>query len=177
MPFRFLDLGSGCARLCFYVALSRGPHWQVHGIEAMDSLHNEALRAEQVGCQNGWFVHHHQDDPAATTTNSASTSASTSLHLHHGMADTFTSVLAQCNLIFMYSTALQSGPFLPQIGGMILSREWNELLSQHCQPGCIVVTTDRALDPEFGWELLDRIDVPNPELWESTAFIQRRKGS
>eukprot|EP00549_Striatella_unipunctata_P017543 CAMPEP_0118708104 /NCGR_PEP_ID=MMETSP0800-20121206/21662_1 /TAXON_ID=210618 ORGANISM="Striatella unipunctata, Strain CCMP2910" /NCGR_SAMPLE_ID=MMETSP0800 /ASSEMBLY_ACC=CAM_ASM_000638 /LENGTH=53 /DNA_ID=CAMNT_0006611181 /DNA_START=14 /DNA_END=175 /DNA_ORIENTATION=+ len=32
--------------------------------------------------------------------------------------------------------------------------------------------TDRILDPSYGWELKDRLDVPNPEVMGSTGYIQ-----
>jgi hypothetical protein len=53
-----------------------------------------------------------------------------------------------------------------------LSDEWNRLFSESCKPGCVVVTTDRALDPRYGWKVLDRLDVANPEVFESTGFVQ-----
>lgn len=167
-PFCFLDLGSGCARLCLYLALSR-PCWEIHGIEAMESLHGEASRAVQLGIDNGWFVADKKnlDDSTMTTTSS-------SLHLHCGLAHEFPDILQKADIIFMYSTAMQMGPFLPDVQGVLLSDEWNDLLSRHCRPGTILVTTDRVLNPSLGWELLDRIDVPNPEVLGSTGFIQRK---
>jgi hypothetical protein len=160
-PMRVIDLGSGCARLCFYLALSR-PSWEVHGIEALGVLHEESKRAEQVGLENGWFQ----------SVNSSSEAVPSSLCLHHGLAEEFSAVFQNAHLIFMYSTAMESQTFLPEVGAMILSRYWNELLTNHCQRGCVVVTTDRALDPAYGWKLLDRFDVPNPEVFGSTGFIQ-----
>jgi hypothetical protein len=36
------------------------------------------------------------------------------------------------------------------------------------------VTIDKALDPSRGWTMVDRINVPNPEIGvESTAFLQK----
>lgn len=161
---RFLDLGSGCGRLCLYLALSR-ESWEVQGIEYIDTLHEEARRAGEVAVNKGWIV---EDNPASPPVRT-----STTLQLHHGLAEDFPSVLEQADIIFMYSTAMKSGPFMPAIQGLLLSRDWNELLTRHCRHGCVVVTTDRALDPEQGWVQLDRIDVPNPELYGSTGFIQR----
>eukprot|EP00977_Amphora_coffeiformis_P000190 scaffold54_cov158-Amphora_coffeaeformis.AAC.4 len=185
-PFlRVLDLGSGCGRLCLYLALSR-KDWQVHGIEVMDSLHNEAKRATHVAIENGWFfvpgTSEEESSPttASTTTTTSSTSTTTtttSLNLHHGLAEEFPGVLQQADIIFMYSTAMQSGPFVPAVQGLLLSRDWNEMLTRYCKPGCIVVTTDRALDPDHGWVHLNRLDVPNPEVFGSTGFIQQKKSS
>lgn len=177
---RFLDLGSGCGRLCLYLALSRGGStlttmtsstsgWQIHGIEVIEALHQEAKQAENLGTENGWFV-----DGSEQQQDSCSRRFS-SLYFHHGLADEFPTVLAKADVVFMYSTAMQSGRFLPDVQGLLLSREWNELLARHCQAGCIVVTTDRALDPSYGWTLKDRFDVPNPEVFGSTGFIQQYK--
>ena len=43
-----------------------------------------------------------------------------------------------------------------------------------CRPGTIVVTTDRALDSKWGWRLMEQMDMNNPEVLESTGFIQQR---
>ena len=55
---------------------------------------------------------------------------------------------------------------------MNLDRQWSELLANSCRKGCVVITTDRALDPQHGWELLDRLDVDNREVMGSTGYIQ-----
>ena len=172
-PVRVLDLGSGCARLCLYLALSR-EDWQVHGIEVMDSLHTEAKRAESVAMENGWLVQDSEAPASTSPPTSTTVISTTSLHLHHGLAEEFPSVLEQADIIFMYSTAMKSGAFVPAVQGLLLSRDWNDMLTRHCKAGCVVVTTDRVLDPDYGWVQLDRLDVPNPEVFGSTGFIQRK---
>ena len=48
------------------------------------------------------------------------------------------------------------------------------LRSMHTQTHrtSIAITTDKALDPSYGWKIIDRIEnVPNPEVLDSTGFI------
>lgn len=168
---QFVDVGSGCGRLCLYTALTRGDTassskpWKVQGIEIYDILHQEATRARDAGFEKGWFQEVQGDDDTAVTN---------SLSLHLGPAEDFSdSILKHADLIFAYSTTWVDSGFSPNISAMILSDEWNRLFSDSCKTGCVVVTTDRALDPRFGWKLLDRLDVANPEVMESTGFIQK----
>ena len=77
----------------------------------------------------------------------------------------------QADVIFAYSTVWDNIGFVPEIGAMVLSHEWNQLLSSSCSPGTVAITTDRALDPNFGWKLVDRLDVDNREVFGSTAYI------
>jgi len=161
----FVDVGSGCGRLCLYLAMTRSGAFQsVHGIEIGDVLHQEALRAQSAAVKGGWLT---KLPPPQDSNNNCH------LSLHHGPADTFPRILENANLIFCYSTAWETSGFSTEISAMILSNEWTELFSTMCKPGCIVVTTDRALDPRRGWTLIDRIDVSNPEVFESTGFIQQ----
>jgi hypothetical protein len=170
---QFVDVGSGCGRLCLYTALTRGEDcvstsntkpWKVHGIEIYDLLHQEAIRARDAAFEKGWLQETEGDDDPA---------AANSLSLHLGPAEDFSdSVLKHADLIFAYSTTWTNSGFSPGISAMILSDDWNRLFSDSCKSGCVVVTTDRALDPRFGWKMLDRLDVPNPEVFESTGFIQ-----
>ena len=166
--FRVVDIGSGCGRLCLYLALSRPSDWDIHGIECKEALHKEATRAAQVAVDQGWLASWDEDGASSSL-----------LHFHHGMvADLASTVLGSADLLFIYATALPSGPFLPDpVQGVSLSREWHEWLG-HCRPGSVVITTDRALDPAEGWDLLKRWDdVPNPEVLGSTVFVQRWSGS
>jgi hypothetical protein len=180
-PLHFCDLGSGCGRLCLYTALTHGGSvdgaeessqpaaWKVHGIEISDVLHEEAVRAQDAALKQGWLQEEsdtdNQGDRAIGTIRS-------SLSLHLGAAQDFSAtILKEADLIFAYSTTWTNSGFSPDAGAMILSDEWNSVFSS-CKQGCVVVTTDRALDPRHGWKLLDRHDVPNPEVFESTGYIQ-----
>jgi hypothetical protein len=167
---QFVDVGSGCGRLCFYSALTRGGDassskpWKVHGIEIYDLLHQEATRAKDAAFEKGWLQEAQGDDDTAVAN---------SLSLHLGPAEDFSdSILKHADLIFAYSTTWTNSGFSPTISAMILSDDWNRLFSDSCKPGCVVVTTDRALDPRYGWKVLDRLDVANPEVFESTGFVQ-----
>jgi hypothetical protein len=170
-PVQFVDVGSGCGRLCLYTALTRGDTasssktWKVHGIEIYDILHHEATRARDAGFEKGWLQEAQGDDD--------NTAVANSLSLHLGPAEDFSnSILKDADLIFAYSTTWANSGFSPDISAMILSDEWNRLFADSCKPRCVVITTDRALDPKFGWKLLERLDVANPEVMESTGFIQ-----
>ncbi|KAL7528653.1 hypothetical protein ACHAXR_002553 [Thalassiosira sp. AJA248-18] len=65
-----VDLGSGCGRLVFYAALTRGgagaasssdnqslskSSWDVHGVEIGTQLHSLAVNSLQRGVEHGWF--------------------------------------------------------------------------------------------------------------------------
>ena len=54
---------------------------------------------------------------------------------------------------------------------MILSSKWSSTLASTCPEGCVAITTDRALDPDYGWKLLDRMEVENPSVWGSVGYI------
>ena len=95
----------------------------------------------------------------------------TSFTFHRGPADQFPDVLCQADIVFAYSTAFSAPSFSPELGAMILDPEWSATLGNYCKTGCVAVTTDRALDPSYGWELVDRLDVDNPEVIGSTGFV------
>jgi SAM-dependent methyltransferase len=172
---QFVDVGSGCGRLCLYTALTRGDTdsrspkpWKVKGIEIYDILHEEATRARDAGFEKGWLQEQQGDDDDSGVANS--------LSLHLGPAEYFSdNILKHADLIFAYCTTWTNSGFSPDISAMILSDEWNRLFSDSCKRGCIVVTTDRALDPKYGWKVLERLDVANPEVMESTGFVQIKK--
>lgn len=158
-PFQVLDLGSGCGRLAAYLALTRGTAelpWIVHGIEISAVLHDVASRMTAKGEH---FVNFNESNDL------------NHLALHHGPAEENESVLAGVHLIFAYSTAWESDGFSEELGAMIMSREWSELLANECQKGCCVITTERVLNPSHGWELVDRLDVQNREVLGSTGYI------
>jgi len=157
---RIVDVGSGYGRLCLYMALTR--NWKVDGIEISALLHAEAIKAQTIGIQREWLKE-------ATNGNEVAGR----LDLHQGPAADFREILGKADMIFCYSTVFETQCFDPEICAMVLSNEWNELFSHACQPGCVIVTTDRALDPRRGWKLLDRLEVRNPEVMDSTGYIQR----
>jgi hypothetical protein len=147
-PLTVIDLGSGCGRLVLYMALTR-PTWNVHGIELSSILHREALEAHERAIAGGWLQ------------------TANSLEFHCGAASQFPDLLRQADLIFCYSTAFESSGFSPETGTMVLGPEWNELLTVNRKG--IIITTDKSLDSR--WRIIDRLDVPNPEVFESTGFI------
>ena len=77
----------------------------------------------------------------------------------------------QADIVFSYSTVFETKGFDETIGAMILSDDWSKMLAESCKKGCIVVTTDRALDPQYGWDLKQTLDVDNPKLLGATGYI------
>jgi hypothetical protein len=152
-PLTVVDLGSGCGRLILYMALTR-PTWNVHGIELSSILYREAVEARERAIAGGWLQ------------------MTSSLEFHCGAASQFPDLLRQADLIFCYSTAFESSGFSPQTGTMVLGPEWNELLAVNRKG--IIITTDKSLDSR--WRILERLDVPNPEVFESTGFIHCFQG-
>jgi hypothetical protein len=137
----------------------------VHGIEISRILHEEALRAALAGLDQGCMAPHlHHDDDNEHEKNR--------FVLHLGAAQEFPWLLQQADIVFCYSTVWETAGFSQELGAIVLNQEWNELLSNHCRPGTIVITTDRCLDPRHGWKLLERLDVDNREVAGSTGYIQ-----
>jgi len=156
-----VDVGSGCGRIALYASLTRGTlqqPWQVHGIEISPVLHHEAVQALSKAYEGGNIQEYHPN-------------SFSSIFLHAGAAEEWTEVLGQCNLVFAYSTAWPTKGFSEEWGAMIIGQEWSGLLSKACPNGCVVVTTDRALDPQHGWELVERLDVDNREVMGSTGYV------
>jgi hypothetical protein len=159
-----LDLGSGCGRLVVYSALTRGTvqhPWTIHGIEISNLLHEQAICTLSAGLEAGWF------SEGEGTTNG-------NISFHCGAADDNRIVLGEADLVFAYSTVFSSSSFSPELGAMVLDKEWSELF-KYCRVGSVAITTDRALDPAHGWELVDRLDVENPEVFGSTGYIHVRR--
>lgn len=153
----FVDIGSGCGRIALYLAMTR-QNWDVHGIEISKLLHEQATEYLEKAMEQNFF--------------SDSTSVeSGSLALHLGPAAEFYHLLGQADCIFAYSTAFSAKSFSPELGALLLDPEWSNLLSESCKTGCVAITTDRALDPAYGWELVDRLDVENQEVFGSTGYI------
>ena len=161
-PFKnVLDLGSGCGRLAIYMALTR-EQWHVQGVEISEVFHNQALKALDHATEYGCF----QNVPGSAA------AAASSISLHLGPANNFPALLQHADVIFCYSTAFESSHFSEESSALVLAASWSELLSAHCRPGCVCITTDKVLDPARGWRLLSRLDVPNPEVVGSTGFVQ-----
>ena len=157
---RLVDLGSGCARLVLYAALSRG--WDVRGIEIGPELHEKAMSVLERGIDCGYFQ--------AEGGQSDHMTAGATLLL--GDAKMYPHVLGSADIVFAYSTVFPAvEKFNVELGALVLQPEWSQMLAAECRGGCIAITTDRALDPKFGWELIKRLDVENPELLGSTGYI------
>jgi len=169
-----VDVGSGCGRLALYMALSR-PSWDVYGVEISPVFHQEAVRAVNRAVNHGCLQMMSVDpEPDSNNKTSEEPAASTSrLTLHCGPAQAFPDLLQQADLIFCYSTAFASAGFSQASAVMLLGQEWTTLFANNARAASLCITTDKALDPAAGWMILDRIDVPNPEVFESTGYIQR----
>ena len=166
---KMVDIGSGLGRLVMYTSLSRGRTtnesdiWKVYGIEINPQLHDVGLQLVQKGVHRDLW----SNQPINDMMNNRN-----SFSLHVGAAEEFKdSILSDADIIFAYSTAFSAKTFSPEVGALILDSEWSDLLSKACKPGCIAITTDRALDPLCGWKLLERIDVENQEVYGSTGYI------
>ncbi|KAG7370902.1 hypothetical protein IV203_019472 [Nitzschia inconspicua] len=160
---RLVDVGSGMGRIVLYAALSRGSSecpWHVGGIEISPKLHESAVLLMEQAVQHGAL--------AAVTDDTA---GGNTVLLHLGSAQDSASLLSKAHIIFAYSTVFTAKTFSPELSALLLDAEWSEMLGRTCRQGSVVITTDRALDPKYGWKLLDRINVTNPEVFESTGFI------
>lgn len=158
-PKALIDLGSGCGRLVLYAGLVNGSWTEVHGIEIGKQLHDYALKMIERGLDKGYFEE--QIDNYTKT----------KISLHHGPAYENLHILNAADVIFCYATVFGTDGFDPDLGTLILSAEWSEMLANACRKGTIVITTDRALNPMHGWELLQKLDVDNPSLLGSTGYI------
>jgi hypothetical protein len=161
---KLLDLGSGCARLVCYFALTRGSKsqpWSVSGLEISEILSREAIRATTTGVSTKLLdLDSHKID------------GYNHLSLYLGAAEDLRNVISRANIIFSYCSTFTTDHFSIELKAMILDRQWSELLANVCCNGCIVITTDRALDPAYGWELVDRLEVDNREVMGSIGYIQ-----
>jgi hypothetical protein len=192
-----VDLGSGCGRLVLYAALTRcneiaqqrgmssedqSTIRDFHGVEIASKLHNLAANSLQRGVDNGLFgtessgskiaLHNGNallvDDPYFPLPSTGETEGNTDAN------KVIQSTLSQSTLVFAYSTVWETDPiqpFDPDLQAMILSPKWSQTLAGLCPNGCVVVTTDRALNPRDGWRLLDSMEVDNPSVWGSVGYI------
>ena len=187
-----VDLGSGCGRLVFYASLTR-ERWNVHGVEIGTQLHALAVNSLQRGVEKGWLIQSSSTNSNDLMEEEHLDDYSSKIQFHNGNAilsqdpyykstvedsDTsrscIQSLLAKTSLIFAYSTVWETDslqPFNEELGAMILSPKWSKTLASTCHNGCVAVTTDRALNPDDGWILVDRMDVENPSVWGSTGYI------
>ena len=167
-----VDLGSGCGRLVLYAGLTgcrHGKGWNIHGIEISDLLHSAAINATKLGIKDGFF--YDIDDQPENVEEIFADGTSTKIELYCGPATDFKEVLEKASIIFAYSTVWPASDFSPDIGAYILDSEWSTLLANACNDGCVIITTDRALNPDDGFQIVDRLDVDNPNLAGSTGFV------
>ena len=188
--FKIIDIGSGCGRLVLYMAITQKRLEQYYcdtvvltGIEQSKALHDESIRATERLLQYNNSVNEHfnveQEHNNVECTKSE-------IRLYCGSANEFLNEIHTADIIICYSTAFSSGEFLPSISALLLSPEWNTILTpplppQQQHPAVALkkstlycVTMEKALDPNRGWIMVDRINVPNPEIGvESIAFIQK----
>jgi len=161
-----IDLGSGCGRLCMYAALIL-ERWTVHGIEISMGLHDIACVSLERGIEEGLFYESSSEDLGDATLYS-----NARIQFHHGPAQDYGSkVLSKADLIFAYSTAWPAPKFNIDVGAVVLGPEWSMMLAKYCKLGCVVITTDRILDPKYGWNVVEKIEVDNPELAGSVGYI------
>ena len=176
-----VDLGSGCGRLCFYAALTRGVcenkiRWNVHGVEIGSKLHSLAANSLERGINNGWFEEHDSSTESqasfiAFLNGNALQTDDPYFKTDAQTNNNIQSLLSEANVLFCYSTVWETEDFNPDLSAMILHEKWTKSLANTCRNGCVVVTTDRALNPIHGWKLVDRLEVDNPSVWGSTGYI------
>lgn len=159
-----VDVGSGCGRLAIYMALSR-PSWDVYGIEISPVFHNEAIHAVNRAIEEGFL----QSVSLSASTLEAPCSR---LSLRCGPAQNFPDIFERADLIFCYSTAFESAGFSEDAATLLLGSSWSKLFA-NTDSKSLCITTDKALDPGFGWRIINRVDVENPEVCGSTGYIQR----
>jgi hypothetical protein len=233
-----VDVGSGCGRLALYLALcsnssstshSLSIDWDVHGIELSSKFHSVAVDAANRAVQRGWLVTRQNDELSFSASVEINNNNNTNddddddddynnnsknrntLQFHLGTADKYQStILANADIVFCYSTAFGNGGFSVNNSAMVLDKYWSTILSSSCCNAYnnfsnsnnndnensetltmikspIIITTEKIIDPlhditcsntynnDNGWNVVDRIDVPNPEVFESTGFIHQRK--
>jgi hypothetical protein len=196
---KLIDLGSGTGRLVMYGALAqaaestsdfKGNHddddsvlWDIHGIEIAQELHAVGVQLLDRAVAEGFM---HPAAPVSSSTDNIIGASHNMKHqpqpkvcLHQGSAELCASkgVFDDADIVFCYSTVLPSSGFSVECEAMLIGREWSELLARACPEGCIAVMTDRILDPAYGWVLLERMEVENPELLGSMGYIQRLQKS
>jgi hypothetical protein len=206
---KLMDIGSGCGRLVLYMAIAQPPRLQqyynnivVVGIEQSKALYEESIRAtERLLLHNNiTIIHRNTSNVAGPTDDTVHTYSNIKIRLYCGSATDFMTEIQTADVIVCYSTAFASGNFDPSLSALLLSDEWNTILTPPSplpspspspsrtkiedfsttssktisQSPLYCVTMDKALDPRRGWTMIDRIEVPNPEIGvDSTAFLQK----
>lgn len=176
----FVDLGSGSGRLVFYQALTR--NWEISGIEISRQFHDLALDSCAVGHAEGFFGSDTGQSDASRLAfhNGNALGVEDEFFKHTTQSSTaevnerISRVLSNAHILFAYSSVWETEraqPFSQDLQAMILSSKWSQRLAELCPQGCVAITTDRALSPDFGWKLVDRADVDNPSLFGSTGYI------
>jgi hypothetical protein len=162
--------------------------WDFHGVEIGSKLHSLAVNSLERGLDNGWFTNAYCEDDsrskivfhngnALLVEDPYFPSATEDVESNNNNAATnksIQSLLSHTTLLFAYSTVWETDiaqPFNPDLQAMILSPKWSQTLASLCPNGCIAVTTDRALNPQDGWRLLDSMEVENPSVWGSVGYI------
>ena len=196
-PLKIIDIGSGCGRLVLYMAIAQQrlqqhyDHIVVVGIEQSKALFDESIRATErllllqcndenksIDDSNAPVVQNEKDDTVPVC------AKNTEIRLYCGAAAEYMNEIHSADIVICYSTAFSSGNFLPSLSALLLSDEWNTILTpssssshpheQTSSKLLYCVTMDKALDPSRGWTMIDRINVPNPEIGvDSMAFLQQ----
>lgn len=172
---KIIDVGSGCGRLVLHAALSRGggggdgSTCDVHGVEIGESLHGLAVSSMERGVEQGWFV------PATSSgVDEVDQSRSSSrVAFHKGDINNIApDLFADASVLFAYSSVWDCEvAFNVELEAMVLAAKWSKMFADAAPNGCVAITTDRILNPEYGWRLVDRLDVENPIMFGSTGYI------
>jgi Putative methyltransferase len=198
---KVVDIGSGCGRLVLYLAMTRPQQQQqqqqcdytIIGIEQSRSLYDESIRATERLLQ--YHENQTNDNDRNKLQSAIQGNNTATLTLYCGSAQNYRKEIHSADIVMCYSTAFTGSDFLPSISAVLLSNEWNTILTPPPPPPPLVsslpsstsslpksksflycITIDKALDPRRGWEMIDRINVPNPEVgMESMAFLQKIK--
>ena len=175
-----IDVGSGCGRLALYMALSLvlddDCSWDIHGIEISPIYHKEAIQAVQRAIDYGYIIESSNDMNNNINNEQQNDSLlhnKNTIQFHNGPADLYKELIQNADIIFCYSTTFANGGFAINEQAMVFDTYWSEIFSTPTDG--VVITTEKIINPYYGFSILDRIDVPNPEVFESTGYIQRRK--
>jgi len=176
---KMIDVGSGSGRLALYAGLTRSD-WDVTGIEIGHQLHSLAVGSLQRGISEDLFQpiddNNTSGEEAQISFYNGNVLPGIDPYFQNTLCDndTVQSILSEANLLFAYSTVFETDSlqsFNPALGAMVLSSKWSQTLASTCQNGVVAVTTDRILNPDHGWKLLDGMDVDNPSVWGSVGYI------
>eukprot|EP00633_Aureoumbra_lagunensis_P010498 CAMPEP_0197326972 /NCGR_PEP_ID=MMETSP0892-20130614/2266_1 /TAXON_ID=44058 ORGANISM="Aureoumbra lagunensis, Strain CCMP1510" /NCGR_SAMPLE_ID=MMETSP0892 /ASSEMBLY_ACC=CAM_ASM_000538 /LENGTH=258 /DNA_ID=CAMNT_0042821425 /DNA_START=180 /DNA_END=956 /DNA_ORIENTATION=+ len=153
-----LDIGSGTGRLVMCAALLF-PEWSCcRGVEISPALYADAdarrIRAENQGLLG----------PG---------------HVHFACANVLTDMKLEfphTNLFFIYATAFPAPRFNEQLRAPILNDEWTRAIRRIVSTSKCkhirIATTDRALDPHAGFDLVNVLpNVKNRETFGSALYI------